>query len=711
MPTSFGTGSFGGVRSFGLGSNLDAFGTLNTVIVPSNIPQDGSVEVTQLIQDVIDSAPDNSRILFQPDAVYWCEHPLLLDGRLSIIMLGQGATLMNKTTYPYDKTIPNCTIIEDPAFPRAGHPKYTRFAILHSTNGKPLGYANVLGTGIPDNTVTSAVSGSPADYSAKITAPPGPTGVENPIPLVPDPGITITFRPRNATLTRDNINMINCRKCKILGFTLIGSNASAETAYAGYKADVEAQHGVTCIDSDDIEIAYNNINHVWGDFVNVQSSTNRGSNRVYIHDNDMHHDGRQGITPAETQDCVIVRNKLAYCRRSGIDIEVHDGGIARRITIADNDFGPIWPGFNWVSMAPYGTGLMTIEDIVMHGNRLHCAGHINVNGLIGGTDAAHPVGNRDVIKWWGPLTVTNNICDENAPVTGNSTKYAFDVEAFHDVTIVGNFFRLQAGVGMRFCRISECVNVEVHDNDFRDGIGEVTIIPYGGTLGGASFAGGGDLAGAGIQSTGGTLGSILMSGGGTLASVGKATAYGVVDFLGGGSILGTGKETWHGSASFSGGGTLAGDGIVAGIGTLQGGGTLSGSGKEHAFATFGGGGTLSGAGGIPGAAAFTGGGTLSGDGIVAGIGALQGGGYLVSTGRERANSAFNGGGKLVAHGEETEVASFNGGGLLVAVGVESKEEVVSLKIDNGAWRTGAVALRGPGWNEGGWQEEPWGGLG
>lgn len=70
-----------------------ALAATGTYPVPSSIPADGSVDVTDALKDFLASVPDGSTVLFPAGAVYRIDKTLWLLGRNGLVLEGQGATL------------------------------------------------------------------------------------------------------------------------------------------------------------------------------------------------------------------------------------------------------------------------------------------------------------------------------------------------------------------------------------------------------------------------------------------------------------------------------------------------------------------------------------------------------------------------------------------------------------------------------------------
>lgn len=135
--------------------------------------------------------------------------------------------------------------------------------------------------------------------------------------------------------SRQQFSLEEVTDVTIRNLVIKGAHVNGGQDDDAYVSQYEAQHGINIVDSENIEVYGNNITEVFGDFVYVAKS-----NDVYIHDNFMRRNGRQGIGIGSGENIRIEKNDIADTRRATIDLEpLTANGFVRNVYIRNNKIG------------------------------------------------------------------------------------------------------------------------------------------------------------------------------------------------------------------------------------------------------------------------------------------------------------------------------------------------------------------------------------
>jgi hypothetical protein len=147
-----------------------------------------------------------------------------------------------------------------------------------------------------------------------------------------------------------------------------GANPHAGVNEPAYVEKYEAQHGINVLGGERIEIRNVTISDVYGDFVYVGGSPFRVfgvPTNVWIHDNTLRRNGRQGISVTVGFNVVIEHNDISDTRRATIDFEPGTPtGTVRNVWVRDNNIG----AGRLLFVAGHGEG--NVSDIYVQNNRL-----------------------------------------------------------------------------------------------------------------------------------------------------------------------------------------------------------------------------------------------------------------------------------------------------------------------------------------------------
>jgi hypothetical protein len=125
--------------------------------------------------------------------------------------------------------------------------------------------------------------------------------------------------------------------------TIRGTHPNGGQDDDAYVAAREAQHGVLVQGGERIELRNLKISDVFGDFIYVGRSpapTFGHPENVWIHDNVMRRNGRQGISVTDATNVVIERNNIADTRRATFDFEPLDNWSVQNVWLRNNTVGP-----------------------------------------------------------------------------------------------------------------------------------------------------------------------------------------------------------------------------------------------------------------------------------------------------------------------------------------------------------------------------------
>jgi hypothetical protein len=313
-------------------------------------------------------------------------------------------------------------------------------------------------------------------------------------PCTPATGIPVIFLGPNGALARFSLvtdaNGVRCQNIKIRNGTLAGTNDGlhpppGQTGHlpaGSYDQQVEGQHGIDAKGVDGLELGPNLlIQYVWGDGVNTTVDSPAGSGthldprptgtpggnacrNVYMHDVEIHHNGRQGVTATGDINFLMERCNLHDNPRSGIDTEIPTNSCVLNMTIRWNG---IFPSFSWVNPASYPVGSnvyfenLTLDSNITHGLALNAN-----NTLSNGT-----------LRWKNFTIINNDASSASAPfgrsVPNNVTQFI----NCDNLTVTGNTQKMTGVIW--FVEIGNtCSQVSVHDNTLIDGPPWVTATHY-----------------------------------------------------------------------------------------------------------------------------------------------------------------------------------------------------------------------------------------
>lgn len=676
MPTVNGTAAFQGMApTVAQRFPFNAFGVSNVVMVPTTIDHVGVNEVTDDIQAFCDAQPDGSLIRFQPNGTYFCDSTLTFVGRKNLIFDLNGATIKSKHKFPFSYHYTDLTLTAPgdmeiwanvPPSTQTWHIGASE-QIIYSLPGTPtlrnLDYDGVSDdndlepnqNNIPTESTMFAIrkeSGYHAGVIGSNVQPPHG-------PLVPGSGLAVFFLdPKNGGLARFSFitdpNGVRCQNIKVFNGQLLGTNTAG-----AYDPQVVGQHGVDCKGVDGVEIGPDLvIGNVWGDGINIAVDNPAGPgthldprpggltgghpcHNVYIHDTEIHHNGRQGTSLTSVIGCLYENVFMHDTPRTGIDMEPPTLNPVMNVTIRNNTFENIGSGF--VSFASYPTGNnVYIANVTIDSN-------ITDNVAFRLNNTANP---NTAVRWKN-ITITNNIGSNSSVPFGYSdgtNGYAIGVNQSDFVTVTGNTQYLQAGRPQQMFLVHgySSIGLTIQDNYIVCGNPWAPHTSY-------------------VQAGPGVAASDVFDGISNSYAcrlTHTSTAAGV---SGNQPTIGTLYPTYWRSLQSS------ADPFPFGIGSFDPTDQFAASGQISSQQN--------------GSATFFEGETFSATGKVR----VRGGGTFIEAAQAVATGAYR------------VAALFLEGGTFRAIAFQEID-------DNGDWRDGRVSLRGPGWDVGGWDEFPWGGM-
>lgn len=643
-------------------------------MVPTTIDHIGNNEVTGNLQAFCNAQPDGSLIRFQPNGTYFCDSTLTFAGRKNMIFDLNGSTIKSKHKFPFSSHYTGLTITAPgdmeiwatvPPSAQAWHIGASE-QLIYSLPGTPtLRGLDYNGVGddpafpdqnnIPTESTMFAIrkeSGYHAGVIGSNVQPPHG-------PLVPGSDLAVFFLDdKNGGLARfsfttDN-NGVRCQNIKVFNGKLFGTNTNGD-----YDPKVVGQHGIDCKGVVGIEIGPRlEIGNVWGDGVNVAVDNPAGPGthfyprpgglpggspcqNVWIHDIEIHHNGRQGTSLTSIIGCLYDNVFMHDTPRTGIDMEPPTLNPVKNVTISNSTFQNIGSGF--VSFASYPTGNnVYIENVIIDANTSD-----NVAFRLNNT------ANPNTSVRWKNITITNNIGARSAFPFGysdGSNGYAIGVNQSDFVTVTGNIQYLQTGRSDQMFLVHgySSIGLSVHDNYIVCGN---LWTPH------TNYSQGGSGLGASDVFDG-------ISNSYVCRLTHTSTAAGV---SGNQPTIGSLSSTYWRSLQVS------SDAFPFGVGSFDPTDEFVANGQVSSQQN--------------GSATFFEGETFSATGKV----------------RVRGSGIFIEATQAVATGAYRVAALFLEGGTFRAIAFQEID-------DNGDWRDGRVSLRGPGWDVGGWDEFPWGGM-
>lgn len=516
MATKFGTatlqsgsvlGSFDSATGLTYGCPA---GYSHLAVVPQTIAFDGSDEVTADLLAFLNGLQDNTYVSFQKDGDYNCDYTLVFQGRQNLCFDLNGATIRSKKKFPDsahytglvitakgDKEIWGQTPLPQGATPIIlGANEQLLYSLPGTPSLKGWDYAQVSDDAdgqdnIPTQSTLFAIRKETLYHAAVIGSNVQPPDG----PLVPGTGIAAFFLgPNNSGLARFSFipddNGVPCRNIKIRNGRLLGTNDGSVKSDGtvippgSYDPQVVGQHGVDCKGVEGMEIGPNlEIGYVWGDGINIAVDNPAGPGthldprppgipgghpcrNVYVHDTEVHHNGRMGTALTSIIGALFERNNYHDTPRTGIDMEPPTLNPVMRVTIRSSVFKNI--GFGFVSFASYPTGNNVYFDTVtIDGNAVDNVA-FRLNNSVVGAGAVR----------WKYITVINNISTSTArvpygysdglPVDPNG--YAIGFYLTDHALVTGNHQVMQVREPVMFMAFGHgSRDIVSHDNDIHVG--------------------------------------------------------------------------------------------------------------------------------------------------------------------------------------------------------------------------------------------------
>jgi Right handed beta helix region/Malectin domain len=178
-----------------------------------------------------------------------------------------------------------------------------------------------------------------------------------------------TFFATVASSVRDQAQWVleNDSNIVFSNLAIRGTHTNGGQDDDAYVAAREAQHGVLVQGGERIELRNLSISDVYGDFIYVGKSPGPiygDPENVWIHDNFMRRNGRQGVSVTDATGVVVERNNIADTRRATIDFEPLENWVVDNIAVRNNQIGP----GRLMFVAAHGEGL--VNDITITNNTL-----------------------------------------------------------------------------------------------------------------------------------------------------------------------------------------------------------------------------------------------------------------------------------------------------------------------------------------------------
>lgn len=253
--------------------------------------------------------------------------------------------------------------------------------------------------------------------------------------------------------SRFHVNFENCTNIEVTGIRIDGPNDTGGPD-GQYISSKEAQHGFNIQSCTDLSIRSSRVDQVWGDFFYVAGA----SRRVYIEHNTCKQNGRQGIAVSRGDSIFVRYNNISQGRRSLIDLEPVLDWPLRDIYIVGNYFGPGL--LTWIAAGGKGGEFarIYIENNIIDGKSPN---------IVFGSDST---------RRRGPVVVRGNISYAGH---GNPLGAAWRFSYVDGLTVTRNSIPLQLTVVMQLVGVKGCTGVDVLDNTFPNGLGNIAYLDYG----------------------------------------------------------------------------------------------------------------------------------------------------------------------------------------------------------------------------------------
>jgi hypothetical protein len=270
---------------------------------------------------------------------------------------------------------------------------------------------------------------------------------------------TSIARPGDNPRLRSQWDFRDVSNLTVEDMVIKGANPRAGIDEPAYVEAYEAQHGINVLGGERIDIHDVTISDVYGDFIYVGGSPFRVfgiPTNVWIHDNTLRRNGRQGISVTTGFNVVIEHNDISDTRRSTIDFEPGTpSGSVRNVWVRDNQVGP----GRLLFVAGHGEG--NVSDIYIQNNRL--SGH-NL-----GIDMASP----DYLRRQN-VVITGNVSNEGV---GNGRGAIIRTVGYDYVDVRNNVNPAQKARNMFMLGTMSSCKVTAAGNDLgRYGAGQQKVL-------------------------------------------------------------------------------------------------------------------------------------------------------------------------------------------------------------------------------------------
>jgi len=217
--------------------------------------------------------------------------------------------------------------------------------------------------------------GSGTSFKSFTNGRTGPTLLNGQI--APDTDRAAFYADEGTHLTWHNLNIVGSNNC------------TASPYYNCYNTAYESQAGFRFSGVTSFTIDSVNVNHVWGDFAEVDADATNGvgfNRYVTIKNSSGDHFGRHALTCEGCQDSTFTGNSWSTIAYDGVDMEIecqtyctsgpdasgrYVGGGEVNVTLANNSFADV--GEVWVSIS--GPGL--VNNVTYSGNQIHGGDGLN----------------------------------------------------------------------------------------------------------------------------------------------------------------------------------------------------------------------------------------------------------------------------------------------------------------------------------------------
>jgi hypothetical protein len=270
---------------------------------------------------------------------------------------------------------------------------------------------------------------------------------------------TTPFREGDNPRIRSQWQFKDISNLTVENMTIRGAHPNGGQDGDAYVEQYEAQHGINILGGERIEVRNVSISDVYGDFIYVGGSPFKVlglPTNVWIHDNVMRRNGRQGVAVTAAFNVVIENNDIADTRRATFDLEPGTpSGSVRNVWIRGNKVGP----GRLLFVAGHGYG--QVSDIYIQNNRL--VGHpLSI-------DMAAPENVRRQ-----NIVVTGNVSDS---AIGNGRGAMLRFVGYDYLTVRNNRQPAQKGRGMYMVGTQRSCKADVADNDVGAyGVGQLKVL-------------------------------------------------------------------------------------------------------------------------------------------------------------------------------------------------------------------------------------------